>query len=740
MSNSSNGQPQSQANSPQASSQALLDELRLAADRARDERLKLARLFKHTSDLPVNTTAAEGVPAVADSRVIDLSQQVERLEQIVAEKLIALEQTEAKIESRTQYLESLRHTITETTSAFTTQVEEAQHFKAHIDAAKKHVRMSAGKVADEVRQTLSACESPIAERLNQLKEMDKQIDQRIARMQQMHKQANEAVDKHLLGALRSAKEQAAELAAPVKAEVDKHLQAQSSQIDQAIQAKIAELDVDVEQALQPVTDRFNQIILDANAQADDLAEVLPARIEKLLQEQLDELREAVVRKTEDIVLGIDEKTLEEAEKRIRERAAGALDEYLGKAERDAGGYVDGLITKLDEARGQALEKFEQSLETTAADKTAKHEQVLVKLGEQIDQLQDQAGKRFENLQAGHEQAVEQFAQQIDELNAKMQEGIDSAHADHGQSLQKLNDELDRLKQQAQERVDAAHKVIEETADNIHRRATAAVDAAIEASDQRLDEYQTVALQSLQAIDDGLEDGMEQTRKRVTEFGKSARKYEDNAMRMAESAIAAAQKRIAGFESGITERVSIATKAVDETADSIGTRLDKLEQDAAIRVNRIVELAESSGKAVADSIDALAQKAEQTSARAQEDLEAKLEAFEEISAEALKTAEQTLRTNIGELRDASRAMIEIVTKQVKAQASHIEPETREVITQAEQTLRRRIAELREGAQSMVDLTVNRLESQIDEVKRKAQHVAFQGIQPEQDQQSAPGEAA
>ena len=68
--------------------------------------------------------------------------------------------------------------------------------------------------------------------------MDKQIDQRIARMQQMHKQANEAVDKHLLGALRSAKEQAAELAAPVKAEVNKHLRGpEQAQIDQAIQAK-----------------------------------------------------------------------------------------------------------------------------------------------------------------------------------------------------------------------------------------------------------------------------------------------------------------------------------------------------------------------------------------------------------------------------------------------------------------------------------------------------------------------
>ena len=112
----------------------------------------------------------------------------------------------------------------------------------------------------------------------------------------------------------------------------------------------------------------------------------------------------------------------------------------------------------------------------------------------------------------------------------------------------------------------------------------------------------------------------------------------------------------------------------------------------------------------------------------------------VPADALKQAEQTLRGNIGELRDASRAMIEVVSKQVKAQASHIEPQTREVIDQAEQTLRRRITELREGAQSMVDLAVSRLESQLDEVKRKAQRTAFHGVQGEEGQPPPATDAA
>ena len=42
MSQSNPGNASTPGNTPQASSQALLDELRVAADRARDERLKLA--------------------------------------------------------------------------------------------------------------------------------------------------------------------------------------------------------------------------------------------------------------------------------------------------------------------------------------------------------------------------------------------------------------------------------------------------------------------------------------------------------------------------------------------------------------------------------------------------------------------------------------------------------------------------------------------------------------------------
>lgn len=96
---------QSQPNTPQASSQALLDELRHAADRARDERLKLARLVKHSSELPISKPTGGGdASQTPDARFVALSQQVEQLEQAVSEKLGTLEQVQEDIESRSQYL------------------------------------------------------------------------------------------------------------------------------------------------------------------------------------------------------------------------------------------------------------------------------------------------------------------------------------------------------------------------------------------------------------------------------------------------------------------------------------------------------------------------------------------------------------------------------------------------------------------------------------------------------------
>lgn len=659
-----------QPNSSQANSQALLDELRTAADRARDERLKLARLVKHSTELPIGQPMAIDAGTTPDARFVALSQQIEKLEQTVDEKLQSLEQVQQDIESRSQYLESLRHTITDTTRAFVTQVEQAQHFKAHVDAAKQHVKMSAGRVVEDIRQHLSEYEGPIAKRIEQLTEMDEQIDKRIARMQQMHKQAGDAVDQHLLAALRTAKEQASDLAQPMKEQVDKHLLAQAKVIEEAIEKKIADLDVDVEEALAPLTKRFDGIVDDARNKADFLADTLPDRLETLVAEQVDKMRAELISQTDAIVKGVDEATLEKVGQHIQDRVAKSLDGYLAQADEHAGGYVDGLINKLNEAREEVLVSFQESIQAIEADSSIDREQMVLR----------------------------------------------------------LEDEVARLNELADQRISHAQEIVEGASDGIHKRATAAVESALRVADEKIGDYESGSVDRLRVIDQGIEHSIEESYQKLTEHEKEARMQGEEIVDLAENTIAKAQERLSQFEAGITQRIANATQTVNDSVQAVDERMNRVEQDASARVMQIVDLAEDSGRSVSESITALSDSAQATAARAQADLDEKLQAFESISASALQTAEQTLRSNITELRDSSRAMIEIVSKQVRAQASEIEPQTIEVINQAEQTMRRRISELRDGAQSMVELTVSRLEAQLNDVKTKAQHAAFKGVEP------------
>lgn len=828
MSQSSPGNAKNPANAQQASSQALLDELRVAADRARDERLKLARLVKHSADLPISSEQQPGVGAASTERTAAITDQVDRLEQAVAEKLSALESVQQNIDNRAQYLESLRHTITDTTRAFVNQVEQAQHFKAHIDAAKQHVRMSAGKVADEVRTTLDATEGPVLERIEQLKELDKQVDQRIARMQQMHKQANEAVDKHLLGALQSAKEQAAALADPLKQQVDEHVAQQCERAEAAIQEKIAELDVDVEEALKPLVGRFDEMVQEASDRAYQVAEQLPDKLKGLGEQHLEELRGKLVERARDIVDGVDEKTIEQAGLIIHENIAKALDKYLIEAEEQSGGYVDGLVGRLNDALTQAKEEGEgfateiaEKLSQTRdeADELTKGfaedfvdklinereqaDQFAKQLSERIEATREEAERLPKEFAASLEMAVEQYRESIRKADAEHEEGREAAIArlddayvqaversgaigeklveaeavaierykrtlnevaakhtlDREAAIAKMDQEVDRIQAMADERVAHAQQILEQSTDGLHARAASAVESALRGADKKLDDYEANAVDHLRVIDDGIEHGIEATRKKLVEFEKQAARqgeaFGETAAQAVQDGIAAAQRKLAGFESGIAQRIALANKSADEaiaaiderveraeasaaqriemaeklaeeSMGSIGQKLGKVEQDASRRIMQMVELAESSGNAIAESIDELSKNAEQTAAKAQADLDEKLRAFEHISAQALRTAEDTLRDNIGELRDSSRAMIEMVSRQVKAQANEIEPQTLEVISNAEQTMRRRVGELRDAAQGMVDIAVSRLESQLDEVKVKAQQTALRGI--------------
>ncbi|MFI4861331.1 MAG: hypothetical protein ACIAXF_11685 [Phycisphaerales bacterium JB063] len=270
----------SRSESADASAQAtraLIRDLHAAADRARDERLRLAQAQKQQQ----HQLEMHGGPAPVD-QIVTLTDRIKQLDRVVQDRLDTLAQTQREIDIRSERINAMRHVIQTATDAFAEQVQNAQQFKVDLDAAKQAVRSCAGEVADDIRQQLAKNEAPIAARLKELVEMDRAIDKRVARMQQMHKQAAEAVDKHLLRALNNAKEQATELAAPIKAELDKHVLDRTQVLETAVQEMIAKLDVDVEEVLTPLTARFDAIVADAEQRADALAQSLPERVEGVL--------------------------------------------------------------------------------------------------------------------------------------------------------------------------------------------------------------------------------------------------------------------------------------------------------------------------------------------------------------------------------------------------------------------------------------------------------------------------
>ncbi|MEM9414257.1 MAG: hypothetical protein AAGA29_02110 [Planctomycetota bacterium] len=328
---------------------ALIRELHAAADRARDERLRLAQAQKQQR-AHLDT---QGGPAPAD-QVVKLTDKIQQLDRVVQDRLDTLAQTQHEIDIRTERVNAMRHVIQAATDAFAAQVEHAQQFKCDIDAAKQAVQACAGEVAEEVRQHLAQTEEPIATRLKQLVEMDRAIDKRVARMQQMHKQAAEAVDKHLARALNDAKEQATELAAPIKAELDRHLVERTGALEQAVQAKIAELDVDVEDALAPLTRRFDAVVADAGRRVDTLAASLPERVDDVLQRRITQGLADLDKQAQAQLAGLEA----DAAKRVTSitRIAQASGQSLAAA----------LAKLADESRGKA-EQAEQDIRRRAVE-------------------------------------------------------------------------------------------------------------------------------------------------------------------------------------------------------------------------------------------------------------------------------------------------------------------------------------------------------------------------------------
>lgn len=659
---------------------SLAADLRSAADRARDERLKLAAMVKQQQ----THVQLQGGPAPAD-QVTALGEKIQKLDQAVAQRLQALAGVEQRIDERLARLEELQATITHTSQAFTKQVEQAQHFKHHVDAAKQHVRMSAGQIVEDVRLHLQSFEGPIAERLAALNDLDEQMDKRIARMQQMHKQAGDAVDKHLLGALRQAKEQAVSMVEPIKQELDAFLRDRAAVMEKAVQDKVAALDIDVEDALSPVTSRFEQIVAQAQAQAADLADALPGELDARCESHIDQLRETMIAQVSALMQGWDEKTVEEAAGRYRESVGDKLGSMFDEVDTEAEIFAGRLAEKFDEARQQAEAKFTKvldQLEMAAAERAAKLADVMAsRVGELTDRAQAEVDAVAGEVQLSVTESLDEV---VGEIESAVGKKVDDLLASKREQLDGLSSgfarDIDAAFDQAVGRIDA----LRGQADTARQQVAAAEREAEKLSER------------LSAITGCINESAEQAREQLADIEGTT------------------GDRLDGVENAVANRV-------EEIQAELAERMKQIEQDAAAKLGELIEMAESSGVRVAEAITTLTQTAHEQAAQAQRDIDQriaaihqsakeaagpltevlaqKVNAFEQLSQQARDEAQASIRHELAELHSASKAMVEVVNRRLR--------------TQLDQT------------QTTVELTVQRLEQQLDAVRRSAQRSAFPG---------------
>lgn len=435
---------------PSPSSASLAADLRSAADRARDERLKLAAMVKQQNA----NVQLQGGPAPA-TQIAALSDKIQRLDDAIAQRLEKLDAVEQRIDERVAKLDDLQAAIAQSSKAFADQVEKAQHFKHHVDAAKQHVRMSAGQIVEDVRLHLESFEGPIAERLAALNELDEQMDKRVARMQQMHKQAGEAVDKHLLGALRQAKEQATTMVEPIKQELDTFLKDRAVAMEEAVQSKIAALDIDVEDALRPVTSRFEQIVAQAQAQAAELADALPGELDARCETHIEQLRETLLSQVSALMQGWDEKAIREAAERYRQEVGNKLGSMFDEVEHEAEVFSEKLSDRFEESRQAAAARFGMVIDELEADYDTRAQNLLGSMREQIAEVIESAEQdarivaaRAADIAASSaDRALEQVNQssaQVDEQAARINDRLEDIQAASKARIEQIEHDASRL--------------------------------------------------------------------------------------------------------------------------------------------------------------------------------------------------------------------------------------------------------------------------------------------------------
>jgi DNA repair exonuclease SbcCD ATPase subunit len=260
--------------SPPETARALTDALHAAADRARDERVRLARALRLAgrpvpdSHCPADDPAPPAPPQPPTPAAVNaakLAQHLQQLDAVIRDRLKTLNQTQARIDEGERRLVTLERAIQQATQRFTEHLQQASRLvETQTTTTSSPAASPPGPLPDP---------AALAQRLDELARLDKSIDQRVARLQQMHKQAGEIVERVLTHAVGEVEDKAAELAAPIQAEVERLLAQQTKRAEAELARRIAALEEQSRTHLQRQMSRLRDeaIRLTASAEPPDTA-------------------------------------------------------------------------------------------------------------------------------------------------------------------------------------------------------------------------------------------------------------------------------------------------------------------------------------------------------------------------------------------------------------------------------------------------------------------------------------
>ncbi|MEM6553572.1 MAG: hypothetical protein AAF750_15760 [Planctomycetota bacterium] len=611
-------------------------ELEAVVQRARDERFRMVRLVKDYEARLANLA----MPVPAD-QVARLTDKIHGLDHAVSGRFDQLNELELQIDKRLDQLHQIQNALAGNLDDFNRQIAEAQGFKATVDAAKKHVRVSAASILEDIKAGLADFEQPIADKLQQLADLDEQLDTKLDSV-------GRAIDHHLAGQVSKAQQQTqAAIAAaiePVDADLQALTQTHLDTIDKAIADRISALDVDVDTALSPLTQRFDAMLEEAQQRAgqlethmqDRLAEMidkaLAERVDAVLAERLDAVQEPLTQQIDDQLQSRGAELQAQAERSLHE--ATRLESELQASFQSHAQRIAAAARESSEQQQQAI----AAIDAAAAD-------AMQRLEVQGRKLTDTA-KQTLDRQADQITAVEMRAAEIDAAVTDALDKVRSAHETLAEQARAAAGHLaETLAADQEAEAKRGDNVLQAFRKRLDQQLVEALDAGTEQAQQRIEAIESTLDQRVAAAQAAAEDDLAEAQRRLEkladEVKSTMRQHVVEAMSKADDMISPVRERLddtlAGFGKQATEQLEgILVQLrdhLDEQAQAecqaAATRLregfdqaaGQLEQHAHSVDAEVKQRIEAIEDAHADAVQRVRQRTSQLAASAVEQIEA-----------------------------------------------------------------------------------------------------------------------